>query len=172
MQQREFERVGDTQTIKVDTRILAAANCDLWEEVNNGTFREDLYWRLNVIPIYIPPLRDRKGKDVEELVKYFLQVYGEANDCGVHIKDEALDLLCKYDWPGNVRELQNYIERAVVMAEGDTLTVDLLPPEVVTGQPVRTGRSRQADLETLTFEVVSKGWPKRAPRRITFTPRL
>ena len=156
LQQREFERVGDTQTVRVDTRVIAAANCDLMEEVGKGTFREDLYWRLNVIPIYIPPLRDRR-EDVPELVTHFLQIYNEDNDrYVVHIEHEAMEHLQKYDWPGNVRELQNYIERAVVMADGDELTTDLLPEEIVSGRPRRTGR-RQVDLETLTFEVVQQG---------------
>ena len=156
LQQREFERVGDTATVRVDTRVIAAANCDLMEEVGNGTFREDLYWRLNVIPIYIPPLRDRK-EDVPELVTHFLQTYNEENDrYVVHIQREAMDLLQGYDWPGNVRELQNYIERAVVMAEGDELTTELLPDEISSRKPNR-GRLRKADLETLTFEVVQQG---------------
>ena len=156
LQQREFERVGDTATVRVDTRVIAAANCDLMEEVGNGTFREDLYWRLNVIPIYIPPLRDRK-EDVPELVTHFLQTYNEENDrYVVHIQREAMDLLQRYDWPGNVRELQNYIERAVVMAEGDELTTELLPDEISSRKPNR-GRLRKADLETLTFEVVQQG---------------
>lgn len=156
LQQREFERVGDTQTVRVDTRVIAAANCDLMEEVGKGTFREDLYWRLNVIPIYIPPLRDRRG-DVPELVTHFLQIYNEDNDrYVVHIEHEAMEHLQTYNWPGNVRELQNYIERAVVMADGDELTTELLPEEIVSGRPRRTGR-RQVDLETLTFEVVQQG---------------
>ena len=163
LQQREFERVGDTQTIRVDTRVIAAANCDLMEEVGNGTFREDLYWRLNVIPIYIPPLRDRK-EDVPELVTHFLQNYNEENDrYVVHIQREAMDVLQNYDWPGNVRELQNYIERAVVMAEGDELTTELLPPELSSKQPNR-GRLRKADLETLTFEVVQQGLGDSGPQ--------
>jgi len=157
LQQREFERVGDTQTVRVDTRVIAAANCDLMEEVANANFREDLYWRLNVIPIYIPPLRDRR-EDVPELVTHFLQIYNEENDrYVVHIQHEAMEYLRKYDWPGNVRELQNYIERAVVMADGDELTTDLLPDELVSDVPNRLSRLRRADLETLTFEVVQQG---------------
>ncbi len=163
LQQREFERVGDTATIRVDTRVIAAANCDLMEEVGNGTFREDLYWRLNVIPIYIPPLRDRK-EDVPELVTHFLQNYNEENDrYVVHIQREAMDALQAYDWPGNVRELQNYIERAVVMADGDELTMDLLPDEITSRRPNR-GRLRKADLETLTFEVVQQGLGESGPQ--------
>ena len=164
LQQREFERVGDTQTIRVDTRVIAAANCDLMENVGEGKFREDLYWRLNVIPIYIPPLRDRK-EDVPELVSFFLQTYNEQNDrYVVHIEHEAMDLLQGYDWPGNVRELQNYIERAVVMADGDELTVELLPDEIVSPKKARRGHGmRRADLEQLTFEVVQQGLGESGP---------
>ena len=163
LQQREFEKVGDTKTIQVDTRVIAAANCDLMEEVGNGTFREDLYWRLNVIPIYIPPLRDRK-EDVPELVTHFLQIYNEENDrYVVHIQREAMETMQNYDWPGNVRELQNYIERAVVMADGDELTMELLPDEVKSRKPTR-GRLRKADLETLTFEVVQQGLGDSGPQ--------
>jgi DNA-binding NtrC family response regulator len=164
LQQREFERVGDTQTIRVDTRVVAASNCDLTEEVAANRFREDLYWRLNVVPIYIPPLRDHK-EDVPELVTHFLQIYNEANDrYVVHIQHDAMDALKQYDWPGNVRELQNYIERAVVMADGDEFTVDLLPEEVVAGRPLRAGRLHRADLETLTFEVVEQGISQAGPQ--------
>ena len=127
LQEREFERVGDTQTIRTDARVIAASNCDLLEEVENGRFREDLYWRLNVLPISIPPLRERK-EDVPQLVSHFLNMYSESNDrYVVHIQREAMEAMQQYDWPGNVRELQNYVERAVVMADGDELTVHLLP---------------------------------------------
>lgn len=165
LQQREFERVGDTQTIRVDTRVIAAANCNLVEEIADGNFREDLYWRLNVIPIHIPPLRDRK-EDVPELVTYFLQIYNEANDrYVVHIQHEAMEILQGYDWPGNVRELQNYIERAVVMADGDELTVELLPEELTSKQAMRPGGIRRvADLEQLTFEVVQRGLGESGPQ--------
>jgi DNA-binding NtrC family response regulator len=163
LQQREFERVGDTQTIRVDTRVIAASNRDLMDEVAANRFREDLYWRLNVVPIDIPPLRDRK-QDVVELVGHFLQIYNEANDrYVVHLQREALDVLQNHDWPGNVRELQNYIERAVVMAEGDELTVDLLPEELATGRPSRPRGRRRADLETLVYEVVEQGLSEAAP---------
>jgi DNA-binding NtrC family response regulator len=157
LQQREFERVGDTQTVRVDTRVIAAANCDLLELVASRKFREDLYWRLNVVPIVIPPLRERR-EDVSELVAHFLQIYNEANDrYVVHLQREALSAMQAYDWPGNVRELQNYIERAVVMAERDELTLDLLPQEVTSGRPPRLRGNLQADLESLTFEVVEQG---------------
>src|SRR5580698_1066962 len=125
LQEREFERVGDTQTIRVDTRVIAASNRDLLEEIEKENFREDLYYRLNVVPIHLPPLRMRP-EDIPELVSHFLNVYNEENDrYVVHIDRKALVALQEYHWPGNVRELQNYVERAVVMASGDELTLDL-----------------------------------------------
>lgn len=156
LQEREFERVGDTQTVRVDVRVIAASNKDLMEEVLNERFREDLYWRLNVIPIGIPPLRDRR-EDIPELVAHFLNFYNEANDRYVaHIQPAAMEALQDYHWPGNVRELQNYIERAVVMAEGDELTIELLPPTIL-GKESKPGLQRAVDTETLVQEVVQSG---------------
>jgi transcriptional regulator with PAS, ATPase and Fis domain len=157
LQEREFERVGDTRTICVDTRVVAASNRDLMEEVQDARFREDLYYRLNVVPIYLPPLRERR-EDIPELVAHFLNLYNEKNDRYVaHIEHAALEALQDYHWPGNVRELQNYIERSVVMAPTDELTVELLPETMLTGG--RAGRRRfpAADLETLCFELVQQG---------------
>src|SRR5688572_29235617 len=157
LQEREFERVGDTQTIRVDTRVIAASNRELLEEVEKETFREDLYYRLNVIPIHLPPLRARR-EDIPELVGFFLNIYNEENDrYVVHIERKALEALQDYHWPGNVRELQNYIERAVVMAPGDELTVDLLPPAVLGASRPRSGRLAEADVETLTYALVQQG---------------
>jgi DNA-binding NtrC family response regulator len=157
LQEREFERVGDTQTIRVDTRVIAASNRNLMDEVESGRFREDLYWRLNVVPVSLPPLRQRR-EDIMELVTHFLNYYNETNDrYVVHIQREALAAMESYDWPGNVRELQNYIERAVVMAEGDELMLDLLPDVVRSGAAVRGRQKRGLDLESLTFEVVEHG---------------
>jgi transcriptional regulator with PAS, ATPase and Fis domain len=157
LQEREFERVGDTHTIRVDTRVIAASNRELMQEVDAERFREDLYWRLNVVPIYLPPLRQRR-EDITALVAHFLTIYSEANDrYVVHIQHEAMEAMQDYHWPGNVRELQNYVERAVVMAEGDELTVDLLPDVVLGREQPRGGRIRAADLETLTYEVVQQG---------------
>ncbi len=156
LQEREFERVGDTQTIQVDVRVIAASNRDLLHMVHDQGFREDLYWRLNVVPIEIPPLRQRR-EDIPELVAFFLNQYNEANDrYVVHIEREALEALQDYHWPGNVRELQNYVERAVVMAEGDELTVDLLPPAVL-GRERAGSRSGGTDIDSLTYEVVQLG---------------
>jgi transcriptional regulator with GAF, ATPase, and Fis domain len=158
LQEREFERVGDTKTIRVDTRVIAASNQDLLSEVEKGNFREDLYWRLNVVPVRIPPLRDRR-EDILELVSYFLREYNELNDRYVtHVDPETLEKLQAYDWPGNVRELQNYVERAVVMAEGDVFTTDLLPETVLGGRRFsRRASDEPIDLETLTANVVQQG---------------
>ncbi len=131
LQEREFERVGDTRTIQVDVRVIAASNCDLNLEVSEGRFREDLFWRLNVLPIALPPLRRREG-DIEPLVRFFLDVYGTANGKEIKkIDPDALKALNEYQWPGNVRELQNYIERAVVLAQSDQLEPSLLPVAVM-----------------------------------------
>jgi DNA-binding NtrC family response regulator len=155
LQEREFERVGDTQTIRVDTRVIAASNRDLLAEVAAGRFREDLYYRLNVVPIHLPPLRDRRA-DIPELVAHFLDLYNEQNDRYVaHIEPRALEALQEYTWPGNVRELQNYVERAVVMAPGDELTYDLLPTAVTTGRPRPIGAP--LDFAALTEELVHRG---------------
>jgi len=149
LQEREFERVGDTQTIRVDTRVIAASNRDLMEEIGEGRFREDLYYRLNVVTIYLPPLRERR-EDIPSLVSHFLGVYSKCNNRHVpHIERRALEALQAYDWPGNVRELQNYIERAVVLAPGDELTMDLLPDTVLREKPQR--------IDALTAELVEQG---------------
>ena len=165
LQEREFERVGDTQTVRVDTRVVAASNRDLMAAVEAGDFREDLYYRLHVVPIHLPPLRERP-EDIAELVSHFLSYYNEENDRYVtHIEPAALEALQNYHWPGNVRELQNYVERAVVMAVGDELTCQLLPETVLKGPKARTGsRPRAADLETLTYELVQQGLVAAGPR--------
>jgi two-component system, NtrC family, response regulator len=127
LQQQEFERVGGTQTLKVDVRVVAATNRDLEAQVKAGQFREDLYYRLNVVSVTMPPLRRRKG-DIPALVQHFLERYGQLH--GKHMKGLApgtLNVLLAHDWPGNVRELGNVVERAVVLARGTELTSDDLP---------------------------------------------
>src|SRR5579864_5802192 len=127
IQEREFMRLGGTDTIKVDVRILAACNQDLMELVRAGTFREDLYHRLNVISLKLPPLRDRR-EDVPLLVDHFLKRYCEENaKPAMRFTNNALKLMMDYEWPGNVRELENVIERSVVLATGTQLDADLLP---------------------------------------------
>jgi len=131
MQEREFMRLGGTDTIKVDVRIIAATNCDLREMVDEGRFREDLYYRLHVINIYLPPLRERKD-DVPLLAQHFLEKYREENNKrDIELGADALDLLMDYDWPGNVRELENVMERAVVLSAGSPrIGADLIPDYV------------------------------------------
>lgn len=161
LQEHEFERVGDTETIRVDTRVIAASNRDLFAEVEADRFREDLYYRLNVITIYVPPLRERK-EDIPALVHHFMRIYNEENRCHVpHIRPEAMERLKEYSWPGNVRELQNYIERAVVLATGDELTVDLLPHAVLGKQSPRIGAA--LDLESLSQRLVQQGIEEAGP---------
>jgi DNA-binding NtrC family response regulator len=163
LQEREFERVGDTQTQRVDTRVIAASNRDLMDEVAAEQFREDLYWRLNVVPIKIPPLRDRR-EDIPDLVAHFLNLYSEANDRFVmHIDPLAMKAMQEYHWPGNVRELQNYVERAVVMADSDELALDLLPETVRGGKEQRASQLRGADMESLTYEMVQQGLANAGP---------
>jgi DNA-binding NtrC family response regulator len=130
MQEREFMRLGGTDTIKVDVRIIAATNGDLREMVEDGRFREDLYYRLHVINIYLPPLRERKD-DVPLLAQHFLEKYREENNKrDIELGADALDLLMDYDWPGNVRELENVMERAVVLSSGSRIGAELIPDYV------------------------------------------
>src|SRR6188472_3777095 len=130
IQERDFMRLGGMETIKVDVRIIAATNVDLRQMMEEGKFREDLFYRLHVISIQLPPLRDRKD-DVPLLVHHFLEKYGEENrKTGLELTPDALDLLTEYDWPGNVRELENVIERAVVLTSGPRIGVELIPDHV------------------------------------------
>jgi DNA-binding NtrC family response regulator len=130
MQEREFMRLGGMETIKVDVRIIAATNADLRRLVEEGRFREDLYYRLNVITLELPPLRERKS-DIPLLVQHFLQKYGRENEKpDLELAPEALDLMMEYDWPGNVRELENVVERAVVLTTGPRIGTDLIPDHV------------------------------------------
>lgn len=126
VQEREIRRVGETKDIKVDVRLIAASNRDLEEAVAEGALREDLFYRLNVIPIHLPALREHR-EDIPILVTHFLQKFGKALGREVQaVSPEALELLEQYHWPGNVRELENVIERAIVLGPGDILTPDLL----------------------------------------------
>ena len=157
LQEHEFERVGDTRTITVDCRVVAATNCDLFDLAAENKFREDLYYRLNVVPIYLPPLRDHV-EDIPVLTEHFLQTYSSANGRNVtKVSSDAMGFLKSYEWPGNVRELENYIERAVVLAEGEVVTPDLLPPHVRGEAPQRVGRLSRSDLQTLCTDLVSTG---------------
>ena len=135
IQEREFMRLGGMETIKVDVRIIAATNCDLRQMVEEGRFREDLYYRLHVINIYLPTLRERKD-DIPLLASHFLDKYSaENNKVGMELTAEALDLMMEYDWPGNVRELENVMERAVVLSASPRIGADLIPDHVRSAPP-------------------------------------
>jgi len=132
IQEREFMRLGGVDVIKVDVRVIAATNADLENLVQQGSFREDLYYRLNVITINLPPLR-RRAEDIPLLARHFLLLYASENGKALRdISPAAMQLLMDYRWPGNVRELENAIERAVVLSTGELLDVDLLPPSLRT----------------------------------------
>jgi DNA-binding NtrC family response regulator len=159
IQEREFTPLGETKTVSVDVRIIAATNIDLKEAVKNGTFREDLYYRLSVVPIELPSLRERR-EDILPLAKHFIKKYNAENgrDITLNISPEVLALLENYYYPGNVRELENIIERAVVIAPTDEITKDCLRPEVLNPELAQdmirdsSGSSAQIDIsQGLTF---------------------
>jgi Nif-specific regulatory protein len=150
LQEREFERVGDTQTVKIDFRVIAATNIDLQEEVAKGTFREDLFYRLNVVSIYLPPLRNRR-EDIPRLIDYFLDKYNSVNDRRLRrISRDMLNVLLRYPWPGNVRELENAIERAVVLSNDEDFTEELLPLSLRMFAAQRRTNQASESIESLT----------------------
>jgi Nif-specific regulatory protein len=150
LQEREFERVGDTQTVKVDVRVIAATNVDLQEEVAKSNFREDLFYRLNVVSIYLPPLRNRR-EDIPRLIDYFLDKYNSVNDRRLRrISRDMLNVLLRYPWPGNVRELENAIERAVVLSNDEDFTEELLPLSVRMFAAQRRTNQASESIESLT----------------------
>jgi formate hydrogenlyase transcriptional activator len=125
LQEQEFERLGSNRTVKVDVRLIAATNQDLHRSIAEGRFREDLFYRLNVFPIYIPPLRERKS-DIRALVGYFVSKYAaEANKSIATVPAEAMDALENWSWPGNIRELQNLVQRCVILTNSPVLRVPL-----------------------------------------------
>jgi two-component system response regulator HydG len=134
LQEGVIERLGGHEAISVDVRIIAATNADLPKRVADGSFREDLFYRLNVINLELPALR-RRGGDVDLLANFFLQKYNEKNGKNLHgFTPAALEVLARYGWPGNVRELENAVERAVVLSKGSVIDVEVLPPSVVAGR--------------------------------------
>ncbi len=134
LQEREIKRVGDTATRKIDVRIIAATNEKLIEKVKRGGFREDLFYRLSVIPVEIPPLRERK-EDIPLLVKHFVNFQNRRGKTNIGISDEALYVMENHHWPGNVRELENVIERAVTLCENELITPSDFPQKLLEGQP-------------------------------------
>jgi Nif-specific regulatory protein len=134
IQEKEFERLGGSKTIKTDVRIIAATNRNLEEQIREGSFREDLFYRLNIFPITVPPLRERKT-DILLLADYFVEKFNKANHKGVRrISTTSIDMLMRYHWPGNVRELQNCIERAVILSEDNVIHGYHLPPSLQTAE--------------------------------------
>jgi Nif-specific regulatory protein len=167
IQEREFSRLGSTATLKADVRLIAATHRDLEKLVAEGNFREDLYYRLNVFPIYLPPLRERKT-DIILLAEHFLEKYaGENQQALPRLSQSALDLLMQYYWPGNVRELENVVERALLVCDGDAILASHLPPSLQTrwsagaapggegdGQPERLSLATQ--VEGLEKELITE----------------
>ncbi|WP_093393131.1 sigma-54-dependent transcriptional regulator [Thermodesulforhabdus norvegica] len=127
LQDRKFERVGGVRTIEVDVRIIAATNRDLWKSVQEGSFREDLFYRLNVVPIHVPALRERT-EDIPHLVRHFIKMHSERKALPAkNVSEEVMECFMRYPWPGNVRELENLIERLLILTEGDVITIKDLP---------------------------------------------
>jgi formate hydrogenlyase transcriptional activator len=154
LQEQEFERLGSGRPIKVDVRVVTATNQELLTLVQGGQFRADLYYRLNVFPICLPPLRDRSG-DIPSLVRHFVRKYSQRLQRNIeYIPDEVMDALERYDWPGNIRELQNIVERAVILSETDTFFVDesWLKRESAESRQPREGLSTLADREVEMIE--------------------
>jgi DNA-binding NtrC family response regulator len=155
LQEKEVVPVGGTAPIKVDVRLVAATNADLENEVSLGRFRKDLFYRLNVIPLHVPPLRERK-EDIPLLIDHFLKKYTTPDGKSKKINAEARKTLCQYSWPGNVRELENVIERAATLAHGITMTVKDLPEKIVKGGGRALAKSKE--LENPTLETIEKAY--------------
>ncbi len=147
LQEKQIERLGNPKTINVDVRVIAATNRNLSQEVAEGRFREDLYYRLNVFPILVPPLRDRR-EDIPKLVDTFIQEFAKAMDKAINgVAKTSLQMLCNYDWPGNIRELRNVIERAVILANGPILKVALPTDILATAMPPKFSQASLAEAE-------------------------
>jgi Nif-specific regulatory protein len=161
LQEREFERVGESRTIRVDTRVIAATNQFLEDEIEAGRFREDLYYRLNVVPIYLPPLRERR-LDVPALARFFLERYCEENRRDPpEIPGHVLERLQNYDWPGNVRELENFVERGVVLSHSQPMNWEAMAP----GQErrMRNAHGKAAGLDAMIENLVRHALQKLPP---------
>jgi Nif-specific regulatory protein len=178
LQEKEFERVGGEKTIKVDVRLIAATSRNLGDLVAKEKFREDLFYRLNVVPIFMPALRER-SEDIPPLVEFFLRRFNEENNKNVLISPEALRVLMEYAWPGNVRELENTVERLVVMSDRDTIKTTDLPINLKLPSPedMLQKESLRAGIEDIErssiLEALEKtGWVQaKAARMIGLTPR-
>lgn len=169
IQESEFERVGGLQTIKIDVRLIAATNKDILKEVREGRFREDLYYRLNVVPIYLPPLRERR-MDIEDLVYFFIRKFNERLGKQIETVDTAcMQRLLTYQWPGNIRQLENVLERAVLMSETNILRLADLPNEIVeaaVSQDAETSDALQAYQSGESFKDIVKRQTQQVEREI------
>ncbi|QQE13589.1 sigma 54-interacting transcriptional regulator [Planctomycetota bacterium] len=157
LQERELERVGDHQTINIDVRVIAATNLDLEEEVRKGNFREDLYYRLNVVTVNLPSLRNRRD-DIPKLIDHFLDLYNKENNRNLSkMNRDVLNTLLRYPWPGNVRELENAIERATVLSTNDEFTLELLPLQIRMYAQQTRGDSINDSVEALSSKLAELG---------------
>jgi DNA-binding NtrC family response regulator len=156
LQEREVERVGGSRTIKIDVRVIAATNRDLKKAVEEGAFREDLYYRLNVVPITLPDLKDRP-EDIPLLANHFVQKFGQESNSGIReISKEAMAILISHTWPGNVRELENVIERAATLGRGPAVQPNDLPPHLAGGtNPLERALAKEATLEDLEKDYIA-----------------
>ncbi len=184
LQEGEFERVGGTKTIKVNVRIIAATNRNLEKEVTQGNFREDLYYRLNVMPIYMPPLRER-SEDIPELSQFLLtRISKQQGERPLEIKDSAIRILMKHNWPGNVRELENRLERAAIMSSGGIIDRDVIVNTGLEDEIDAVSHNRQKlapvdfndetmdDRERVIAALEQSGWVQaKAARLLNMTPR-
>jgi Nif-specific regulatory protein len=180
LQEKELERLGGTKTIKVNVRLIAASNQDLARAVEENRFREDLFYRLNVYPIYLPPLREREA-DVLLLADYFLEKYAEEYTKEVkRISTPAIDAFVRYTWPGNVRELENCMERAVLLCDDQVIRSYHLPPTLQTAEETGTQQTQSLKDAVDTFEreflidslKSSRGNMKQAAKALHTTERI
>ncbi len=186
LQEMEFERVGGIQTLSVDVRTITATHRNLEHAVREGTFRQDLYYRLNVVPIYLPPLRARR-EDIPLLIQHFLDKFNMENHKNVRLSGQIIQLLVQYDWPGNIRELENCIERLVVLAADGSVTLKTIPSGIETYfndirqvilTPSKAKKNSLTDSvhdmerEALKSALERSGWVyAKAARRLGITPR-
>ena len=186
LQERQFDRVGGTSTISVDVRVIAATNRNLEEEVSKGEFREDIYYRLNVMPIFLPALRDRV-EDIPDIAQFMMEKLGKQQQRKLTLTDPALRLMMGYDWPGNVRELENTLERAAVLSENGVIDQDLIlfnqigltqaspsspipAPSATVSPPINSGE--MSEREQIVAALEQSGWVKaKAARLLNMTPR-
>lgn len=182
LQEHQIERVGSTESINIDVRIIAATHQNLEQKIKDGSFREDLYYRLNIVSLHLPPLRERR-EDILPLIEHFVSKYSnENNKQNLSLSKEAVDLLMKYNYPGNVRELENAIERAVVLCRSDVITINDLPnvikgfkaeKEIVTNENTSLIEQVEALEKKLIFDALSKanGNQSQAGRMLGLTER-